>query len=408
MTALVEDLTPHRRATAAVPTAVPAVDPAQPLDILILARLSVAGGATRAEIVRDLMSFVSHRLSPAEWRAAAAGGASRLIAAGLAIEARGRLLPTEAGADAMRRAFGSRGALPPTWVDMREQRLVARALGLEGESAAKVKLLATPEGLRALVLQKAFGLPLKGNQTANRLRVELAVVALERAFGNKIKGGLGASGGFTAKAGRLLAGQLSARPRDFGTDGRLIAELAAEQAGAPQSDADALRLAVLRRWVSTLLPAHAATSTPVAAVLQRAERTGQIRDSQLRDGPGRDAAGSAPANDAGPAGLTPRELQRPGLDDFATAVKTVAGTVAEGWPGNRKAFISRVWQAIRQSWPQWQLSEIEFKCMLAEAHRAGQIVLANADLKDKKSIAEIDASAIAYKNTVWHYVRVED
>ncbi len=46
--------------------------------------------------------------------------------------------------------------------------------------------------------------------------------------------------------------------------------------------------------------------------------------------------------------------------------------------------------------------------MLAEAHRLGAIVLANADLKDKKNITEIENSAVLYKNTVWHFVRVED
>ena len=46
--------------------------------------------------------------------------------------------------------------------------------------------------------------------------------------------------------------------------------------------------------------------------------------------------------------------------------------------------------------------------MLAEAHRAGQLVLANADLKDRRSIADVQASAIAYKNAIFHYVRVDD
>ena len=46
--------------------------------------------------------------------------------------------------------------------------------------------------------------------------------------------------------------------------------------------------------------------------------------------------------------------------------------------------------------------------MLAEAHRLGAIVLANADLKDKKSIKDLESSAVPYKNTVWHFVRVED
>ena len=54
----------------------------------------------------------------------------------------------------------------------------------------------------------------------------LAVVALERAFGNTLKGNLGSRTGLAAKAGRLLAGQLSHKPRDFGTDSRLVAALA--------------------------------------------------------------------------------------------------------------------------------------------------------------------------------------
>jgi hypothetical protein len=89
-------------------------------------------------------------------------------------------------------------------------------------------------------------------------------------------------------------------------------------------------------------------------------------------------------------------------------VKEAAAKRAEGWPGSRKAYISHVWDTIRSSHPSWQLSEIEFKCMLAEAHRAGALVLANADLKDKRSMQELESSAVPYKNTVWHFVRVEE
>ena len=76
--------------------------------------------------------------------------------------------------------------------------------------------------------------------------------------------------------------------------------------------------------------------------------------------------------------------------------------------GSRKAFISQVWQAIRTSHPDWGLSEIEFKDMLAGAHRAGQVVLASADLKDKQNLKDFEESAISYKNTVWYFVRVDD
>jgi len=98
---------------------------------------------------------------------------------------------------------------------------------------------------------------------------------------------------------------------------------------------------------------------------------------------------------------------RPDLAEFARAVKMAAAGRAEGWSGSRKAFISHVWDAIRAREASWGLSEIEFKCMLAEAHRAGALVLANADLKDKKNMREIELSAVPYKNTVWHFVRVE-
>jgi hypothetical protein len=81
---------------------------------------------------------------------------------------------------------------------------------------------------------------------------------------------------------------------------------------------------------------------------------------------------------------------------------------AEGWPGNRKAFISRVWRGVAEEYAAWGLSEIEFKSMLAEAHRTGHVVLSSADIKSKASLAEVQASAIAYKNTVWHFIRVED
>ena len=45
--------------------------------------------------------------------------------------------------------------------------------------------------------------------------------------------------------------------------------------------------------------------------------------------------------------------------------------------------------------------------MLVEAHRLGLIALVNADLKNKRQLETVEASAISYKNTVWHYVRVE-
>ena len=67
-----------------------------------------------------------------------------------------------------------------------------------------------------------------------------------------------------------------------------------------------------------------------------------------------------------------------------------------------------VWSRIRNQHPEWGVTEIEFKAMLVEAHRLGLIALVYADLKDKRQLETVEASAITYKNTVWHYVRAED
>ncbi len=341
---------------------------------LVLVRIACEGGATRAEIVRDLAPILAHRLSPAEWRAAAEAGIAALVRMALVAPTRQRYAARPRGAAAAAVFLGQEPAALVAWPEQRDVRLVAKALAMPAGDRAKLKALARPEGLRAVVVQRAFGLPIRAAQSANRLRAQLAVVALERAFGNKVKSRLGAGAGLSAKAGRLLAGQLSRHPRDFGSDGRLIAALAAEQIDARQADADALRSAILRSFVGAGL-ARASAIAP-SAVLAR---------------PGRPAGGS----------------ERPDLATFAREVQAAAAGRAQGWPGHRKAYISHVWQAIRASCPAWALSEIEFKCMLAEAHRAGQVALAGADLKDKRDLEDLRQSAINDRNCVWHFVRVE-
>jgi len=360
---------------------------------LVLVRIAATGGATRGEIVHDLAPFFTHKLSPTEWRRCAEREIGELVTSNLAAEARSRLTASEAGISVAARSLGQKSLEHCSWPQLRDIALVAKGLGLEKEGAARLKLLTRPEGLRALIVQKAHGLPLRKNQPPAKLRAQLAVVALERAFGNKIKAGLGKGSALSAKAGRLLAAQLSLNPRDFATDARLIAELAAEHVGAVDTEIEALRVAILRGLATKALEQgiHAgARASPAASVS--------------------DVAGPLPpaANDRGPAALSPPQSARPDLAQFARSVKLVAATRAEGWPGNRKAYISHVWQAIRAAEPRWDLSEIEFKCMLAEAHRLGAVVLANADLKRKSNMQELESSAVLYKNTVWHFVRVED
>lgn len=369
---------------------------------LVLVRVAAAGGVTRAEAIRDLGQLVAHRLSPGEWRQAAELALAGLLIDKLATEKRGRYEATDAGSAAAMSYLALRaGQRIGEWPELRDALLIARALGLEAESAPKLKALGTPEGLRALIVQQAFGLPRRLKTSPARLRTELAVIALERAFGNKIKSSLGANGGLSPKSGRALAAQLSRRPREFSSDSKLIAALAAEHVDAIQPTLDVLRAAILRRFVSEIIggserdDAQVATATP-----RRAPAAAKAAAS-------RQSATPVADNDATPP-APPLPAYRPDLESFTLEVLRSAAGSAEGWPGNRKAFISNVWPAIRDSRPEWGLSEIEFKCMLVEAHRAGRLVLTSADLRNKSNIKDVQDSAISYMNTVWHYVRIED
>lgn len=370
------------------PQALP-VNSASPgaLDDLILSRIACAGAATRAQIVRDLGPIAGHKLAPAQWRTLADTTLARLMVEGLIRDNRSRLRLAETGENRVASYFNEKQAHTRTWNDQRDIWLMAKALGVDASKPALRSALSRADGLCALVIQHAFGLSVRQALSPSKLRAALALVALERAFGGNVKEGLEKGTALSAKAGRVLAGQLLHKPRELPTDTRLIAALCADQADVQRVDVDALRLVVLRRL--------AIADAPVAPLLSPKPSLRVARES-LPTPPGELRPQAEP---------TP---QQPGLAQFSAGVLNAARTSAEGWPGARKAFISRVWDAIRTSHPEWGLSEIEFKDMLAGAHRAGQLVLTGADLKNKQNIKEFEDSAILYKNTVWHYVRVED
>jgi hypothetical protein len=365
------------------PIATGALD-ADRLRAVVLVRIASAGcGVAKAELADDLAPLTAHRIPAARWRALVDREIDALAAGGLIAAAGSRIEASAAGVARAAIFLGLKGSLPRSWDDVLSMRLVAKALGLERETAKRLAALATPDGLRAAIVQKAFGLKIKGVATPSRLRASLAAVALARAFGNRFKAEAAGKTGFSPKAGRLLAAQLAKKPRDFGTDSRLVAALAAEHVGAAQSGLTALRLAVLRRYLDGAeKPATSPRRPPAKAPLPR---------PRLVE----------------PEPAPPPPVGRPDLAGFAQEVRRHAGDKAQGWPGNRKAYISHVWHTVRERRPEWGLSEIEFKCMLTEAHRAGSLALANADLKDNSSIKELQDSAVVYKNAVFHFIRVD-
>lgn len=372
------------------------------LRLMVLARIACEEGASRAELMREIGPLLG---SDTASRLPVEAELAQLIRGALAIEHKSRFSASSAGVDVLMDELGLK-TLPRTWGELRDMRLVAKVLGIEREGVLRLKGLLRPDDLRAEVLISNYGLSLKGSASASRLRAALSLVALERAFGNKIKGELSSSTGFNAKAARVLAGQLLKRPRDAGTDKRLVALLAAEVVGSVKIDGEAVRFALLRRLAGgSAKPQFVYRETAAGAVPRSDSEPARGAAKQTVGG-----AGAMPASQpAAPApAQRPAAAARPDLPGFVRTVQQAAAAKAEGWPGNRKALISRVFGVIASAHPNWGLSLVEFKAMLAECHRIGHVVLTTADLKDKRQLDELRQSAISYKNTVWHLVRVED
>ncbi len=385
-----------RAATAAKPH----LDGGRVRDI-VLVRLATAGKAVaRADLARELWPIVSHLQPMTEWQAALDRDLGALADAGLCDAKPVAVQVTDAGSKRAALVLGV-NTLPRTWTEAKGARLVAKALGAEGLPPRRLKALLKADGLRLEIVQAAFKLKGRGVPTPARIRSQLAKLAVTRAFGDSLPTGMDGRSGLSAKAGRALAGRLATPPREFPTDGRLVAALAMEHAGATKSGFESLQTALLRQYVTR---GAVKSVEPSPRASRRAEKV-----AARPAGKARPAASAAPTLTL--VKTTPQPVVAPARPDFAgfvAATLAAAHGVAEGWPGNRKAFVSKVWDAVQAQHPEWLVSEIEFKAMLIEAHRVGRIVLANADLKDQRSMADVQASAIAYKNAIFHFVRVDD
>jgi hypothetical protein len=372
---------------------------------LVLIRItSAARPVDRGEIAADLSVFAGAQVPASRWREAVDGALDALSAAGLIAPKPGGFAATAAGAGGAAKFLGVAARAPLTWESVCNDWLIAKALGQRKASAKRLAALATLDGLRAAILVDAYGLQIKGAITPARLRQALAAVALRKAFGGETAAAVAGKSGLPARASRLLAAQLMDKPRDPGTDRRLVSALAAQACSARGADLAALRAGILRRSFSIPDPApRAPPSHKAPAAALETTRVGTQPKPTVQAPPRPTSVAPVTGRSAaGPSGERPRDL--PG---FVREVRRLAAGEAQGWSGDRKAYISRVWRTLREQRPDWGLSEIEFKCMLAEAHRAGQLALANADLKDESSIKDVQDSAVIYRNAVFHFIRVD-
>src|SRR5689334_1670507 len=120
---------------------------------LILLRI-LTGGATRADLQRDLAPLLARRLTGTEFRRAAELALSRLVGAQLITESKGRLGASAAGAK-VAQAIIAPSHRPTTW-DEAKTALILQSLAAS-DTPSITKALKRSEGLAALVLQHHFG-----------------------------------------------------------------------------------------------------------------------------------------------------------------------------------------------------------------------------------------------------------
>lgn len=383
---------------------------------LVLVRIATeARGIAKSEVAADLAGFADSRSAASRWRGAIDRAIEALAGAGLIAAGPAGLQASEAGVAAAAAFLGVPGDLPRSWPQARDVWLIAKALGWQRAPARRLAGLETPEGLRAAVLAHAYGVHVKGAATPAQLRRALAEAALKSAFGDGTAG-LAGKLRLSARVGRLLAAQLLSKPRDFATDGQLVAALAAEGAGAAAADLAALRRAILRQLLGASERLARARRAPrkVSAAPAKAEPVPPPPPAQAAPPPPTEEAPPmppptpTPMPPPAPPPPAPSPVAQPlDLPGFALEVRRCAAGEAQGWSGDRKAYISHVWRSMRETRPEWGLSEIEFKHLLAEAHRSGQLALANADLKDHSNIKDVQESAVVYRNAVFHFIRVD-
>ena len=323
---------------------------------------------------------------------------------------------TESGMAVAVRFLGVAIPARADWSVVRDVLLVGRALGVEVAQGSRRKKLESAHGLRGAILERSFGVPAARTTTLTGLRDKLARKAAPQATA---PAGPKSPGGTTARSktsrNRRAVERLLRRPREFASDAALLAELAAEQVGAQQTNVPSLRKAILRKLIGRPVDDAkdadqsirtgsdpACPTPPPAPVTHAANPTGRPTGPAEGDGPGWIKAVAAAISAA------TSDPRQPDADTFLRAVLRAAHACAEGWPGNRRAYIANVWRQLFETHPDWMLTDDDFKARLIEAHKAGHLTLAYADLRSKDTIELVQASAVRDRNNEWHFVRIDD
>ncbi|WP_225411378.1 helix-turn-helix domain-containing protein [Stigmatella hybrida] len=311
------------------------------------------GKGSRTDLSRALKSFVEHRWSPGEWNTRLEEALATLEAGGLLHQTpRKGLHLTDDGRQRAVEALGvERAPKGLTWKQLRLKYLTAKSLGLP-PSASNVSRLGTPDGLRAILVQKQSGLGEPGTRSLAQVRDALCWKQL----------GVDSDKPFTLSAVQsFLLGKVLQATREV-SPAQALEQLAARSVGARRMGAESLRLAALQSWLV------AATE---AAPLPAPEP-------------------EAPVPPAGEEALS----------SFAERVLHTARTATSGRFGDDRVFISHIWRAMKDP----GLDEQAFKNRLIEANQKRLLSLSRADMVELMDPADVAASETRYLGATFHFI----
>ena len=340
------------------------------IEDIVLLRLVVGApeGETEVQLRKDLHQLIMHQMSVSEWRTGLGQVIVNLVDKGLIRPVRANAYLINEQAEPRILALLRQKRMPTSsWHEIRDGHLVALALGLTPNAKLIARLLSA-EGLRCVIIAEFFKLDTAPEEvTLDELRLYLAKVAERRGLTAGIRTEPIDEATLTQKDAVMMGAKLLKSRQVVESDGELMACLAAELIGAVNESAGELRQMLYHRLIS-------------------AKDTGAVEETPIQN----------------------VSQTLPPLEEFAAVVLEIASSSAVGWPGNKKAYISHVWRDLRVKFQRWGLSNAEYKELIFEAHRAGLLRLAIADLRDKNNVQDVNDSRISYKNSEWHFIRTEE
>lgn len=328
----------------------------QRLEALVLARLAAPAKTppSPSEVARGLFSFVSFRLSSAEWRRELQDIIARLREVG-DVDPK-RLTLTESGARRLTEALGTTSL--PKVRDWREFRTKHLPRLLDGDRSSELAA-----GDPALAI------------AARQLGVPPEAVRSEASVGDAwLKKSLGLRGKrptLDAVRAVLLARELGLPERPRTKD--VLHMYAVKLTGARSAKKDDILRARARRW------------------LEASERQGNA---------------TMPA--AAPHEPAPAPEESAAAPTSSTIEKILAAARAPGTSrfGDGKAFIGSVWQRLSTDPDVRGLGEVGFKRLLVEAHQRGDLTLSRADLVSAMDPNDVAASETRHLNATYHFIQI--